>query len=131
MRSSKFVSAFTAAERRFVALTRSAEASWGELAESSPAGCVRPPPSVPRSACVLVLIFDSRASRIRARRFSENAVWSSIRRGRVIRQQLQEAWRSPQPKPGLRRSIHRVYRRLVCAVWFRGGGGQGTVSSIL
>src|SRR5216684_6507100 len=63
MRSSEFVRAFTTAERRFVVLTSSAEASRLAVGEFAPAGGIGPPPSVPATSCVLVLMFDSRASR--------------------------------------------------------------------
>src|ERR1700686_15690 len=66
MRSSVFVSAFTAAERRFVALTRSAELSGGGLADFSSEGApdplVDPLCTLPGAVCVFVLMFDWRAA---------------------------------------------------------------------
>src|ERR1700686_1785595 len=79
MRSSAFVSAFIAAERRFVALTRSAEVaaevSEGGLvdfssegavaggAEGGPEGGVDPLWSPSGAPCVFVLMFACRAAR--------------------------------------------------------------------
>src|ERR1700688_4101908 len=67
MRSSAFVIAFTAAERRFVALTRSAEASGRALLEFSPEGGPErddvPLWTLSAPSWVLVSIFDWRSAR--------------------------------------------------------------------
>src|ERR1700676_101209 len=66
MRSSTFVSAFTAAERRFVALTRSAELSEGGLigfsSEGGPDPLTDPLWGLSGTAGVFVLMFACRAA---------------------------------------------------------------------